>query len=45
MTKLLINNIKISLEDDESLAISKAKKVLKDEKINSADFEFSIFIF
>lgn len=43
MTKLLINNIKIALEDTEILAISRAKKVIKKENLNPNDFEFSIF--
>ena len=43
MTKLLVNNIKIGLDEDEKSAISRAKKVLKKERININDFEFSIF--
>ena len=43
MTKLLVNNIKLSLNDDEVIAISKAKKVLKKEHINEKDFSFSIY--
>ena len=33
MTKLLINNIKIGLNEDENNAIARAKKVLKNESI------------
>lgn len=43
MTKLLVNNINLSLNDDEVIAISKAKKVLKKEHINEKDFSFSIY--
>lgn len=43
MTRLLINNIKITLDDDESLALTYAKNLLKKEHINIADFEFSIY--
>ena len=43
MTKLLISNIKISLEDSETSVIVRAKKILSREKININDFEFSIF--
>ena len=43
MTKLLINNIKIGLDEDENNAIARAKRVLKNEKLNPQNFEFSIF--
>ena len=43
MTKLLINNIKIGLEDNEAVAISRAKKILKKENVNINDFEFTVF--
>ena len=43
MTKLLINNIKIGLDDNEQTAIIRAKKILKRENINIDSFEFSIF--
>lgn len=42
MTKLLINNIKISLDDDESLAISQASKILKRSCPSISDFQLSI---
>ena len=43
MTKLLIQNIKISLQESESIAISKAKKIVSQEGINSSAFSYSIF--
>ena len=43
MTKLLINNIKITLDDDESIAFAKARSILKKERINPNSFEFSVF--
>ena len=43
MTKLLINNIKIGLDDNENNAINLAKKILKKQQISINDFEFSIF--
>ena len=43
MTRLLINNIKITIDDDESLALTYAKSLLKKERINTNDFEFSIY--
>ena len=43
MTKLLINNIKIGLDENETVAISRAKKILRKEKININDFEFAVF--
>lgn len=43
MTKLLINNIKIGLEDSEDLAIFRAKKILKKANIGINNFQFSIF--
>ena len=43
MSKLLISNIKIDLEDSESIAISRAKKILKKENLNINNFEFSVF--
>jgi uncharacterized FAD-dependent dehydrogenase len=43
MTKLLINNIKIDLDDDESVALAKAKNVLKKERLNANNFKLSIF--
>ena len=43
MAKLLINNIKISLEQDEHIAIDRAKKILKKENINVNEFKFSIY--
>ena len=43
MTKLLIQNIKISLQESESIAISKAKKIVSQEGLNSSAFRYSIF--
>ena len=43
MTKLLINNIKIELEDSEQEAINQAKKALKKLQVNINDFQFSVF--
>ena len=43
MTRLLINNIKITIDDDENLALTYAKSLLKKERINTNDFEFSIY--
>lgn len=42
MTKILINNIKISLFDDEANIFAQAQKVLKRSGINSSAFKFSI---
>ncbi|MBO5715167.1 MAG: hypothetical protein J6S23_02085 [Clostridia bacterium] len=43
MSKILINNIKIRLDDDESLVFFRAKKYLSKNNINAADFDFSIY--
>ena len=43
MTKLLINNIKIHLDDDEAQVFSIAKGILKKEHINIDGFSFSIY--
>lgn len=43
MTKLLISNIKIPLDDDDKLAIIRAKHILSKEKIDVRDFDFSIY--
>ena len=43
MTKLLIQNIKISLHESESTAISKAKKIVSQDGLNSNSFAYSIF--
>lgn len=43
MTQVLINNIKIGLDEDEKGAIIRAKNILKKERINIKDFRFSIF--
>lgn len=43
MTKLLIQNIKISLHESESTAISKAKKIVSQDGLNSNFFAYSIF--
>ena len=43
MLKLLLNNIKISLDQSEDVAIEKAKKMLSANKINPQKFDFSIF--
>ena len=42
MQKLLISNIKLRLDEDESCAISTAKRTLSSQHINVGDFEFSI---
>ena len=42
MTKLLINNIKIYLEEEESTALEKSKKVLLRAGANPSDFSFAI---
>ena len=43
MSRILINNIKIKLDDDESVAFVLAKKHLSKNNIKTADFEFSIY--
>lgn len=43
MSKIIISNIKIRLDDDESSAIFQAKRYLSKNRIKSADFEFSIY--
>lgn len=43
MTKILVNNIKLALDEDESLALNKARKLLSKKGIGSADFAFSVF--
>ena len=43
MTKLLINNIKIRLDDDEALVFSRAKSILKKERVATDVFDFSIY--
>ena len=43
MTKLLINNIKVPLDNDENTAIKRAKQILIKEKIGIRDFEFAIY--
>lgn len=43
MTRLLIKNIKITIDDDENLALTYAKSLLKKERIKTNDFEFSIY--
>ena len=43
MTKLLINNIKIRLDDDESVVFSRAKSIMKKEHISIDGFTFSIY--
>lgn len=43
MTNLLINNIKVGLDDGESLVINRAKNILKKANINTNGFSFSIF--
>lgn len=42
MAKLLINNIKIGLDDDEALAILQAKRILAREGIKPSDLVLSI---
>lgn len=42
MTKLLINNIKIFLEEEEATALEKSKKVLLRAGANPSDFSFAI---
>ena len=42
MTRLLINNIKIKLEDLESQVFEQAKKVIKHEGIHPNEFKYSI---
>ncbi len=43
MTEILVNNIKLALDDDESLAFSKAKKILSKKGIRTNDCAFSIY--
>ena len=43
MTKLLINNLKIKLDDDDSIAILKAKRYLIKNNIYTSDCAFSIY--
>ena len=43
MTRLLINNIKIALDDDEKNALTRAKQILIKQKIDTRDFEFSVY--
>lgn len=43
MSRILINNIKVRLDDDESAVIFLAKKYLNKNKIKTADFDFSIY--
>lgn len=43
MTKLLISNIKISLDDDENIVFVRAKNILTKEHINANDFQLSIY--
>lgn len=43
MIKLIISNVKISIDDDEDLAINKAKKILSHNSIDPKRFEFSIY--
>ncbi|MBR2381361.1 MAG: hypothetical protein IKA84_02555 [Clostridia bacterium] len=43
MIRILINGIKTGLEDDEAAAIVFAKRYLKRNRINAADFDFSIY--
>ena len=43
MTRILINNIKIRLDDDESLALFRAKKYLVKNRVEASDFDFSIY--
>ncbi len=42
MSKLLVNNIKIGLDDDEQIAFDQAKKVLKSAGVNAKDFKYSV---
>ena len=42
MARLLINNIKIRLDDDESKVIDQAKKMIRLEGLKPNDFEYSI---
>ena len=43
MTRLLINNIKIALDDDEKNTLTRAKQILIKQKIDTRDFEFSVY--
>ena len=43
MTAILINNIKVKLDDSESLAFDKARKVLSNANIKAKDLSFSIY--
>ena len=43
MTAILINNIKLKLDDSESLAFEKAKKVLSKANLRGNDFSFSVY--
>ena len=43
MTRILINNIKIGLDDDEALAIVRAKKYLNKNRVEISNFDFSIY--
>lgn len=43
MTKILINNIKLSLDDCESLAFERAKKILARAGFVKTKFEYSIY--
>lgn len=43
MTKILINNIKLRLDDDESQAIEYAKRIAAREGLKTSDIELSIY--
>lgn len=43
MTKILINNIKIRLEDDEGLALSRAGSILAREGLSPGEFKLSVY--
>lgn len=43
MTNLLINNVKIGLEEDERFVFTYAKQILKKKQINVSDFKFSVY--
>lgn len=43
MTKLLVNDIKLSLDDEEFSAIKKAKTILSKEGLDVRDFKLSIY--
>ena len=43
MTKLLVNNIKLMLDESESLAFDRAKKVLARAGLGKSKFEYSIY--